>query len=246
MAPTFDEDKGADRLHSLWSAGQDLTAAAANRSDLEVALEAAQREYDAALAARSALLGALASVQAAYAAAHVQAVAAGWSAAELSEAGLPSPAARHSDLGRPEPGAASPPEPSPPVVPSSASTRPAAPAARPGRAPSSGATIPTPGRRSDRDPERTESPSGEPTPEASRDHSRSTDSRSTDSRSTWDAQQSAFLVTSRSTDNPVWYESMRYSRISPATDGFDGVPLDSPPWRSMPTPLRPVDDPDGD
>ena len=60
-------------------------------------------------------------------------------------------------------------------------------------------------------------------------------------RSSWDAEQTANLVTSRSTDNPVWYESMRYSRISPPTAAFDVADLDSAPWTGLPTPSGPAD-----
>lgn len=97
MAPTFDKDSSPVRLRSLWDAGQDLTTAAAKRREVEAALVATQSAYESALAARSAVLGSLAAVQSAYAAAHVHAVAVGWSATELSDAGLPTPQARRGD-----------------------------------------------------------------------------------------------------------------------------------------------------
>lgn len=122
MAPTFDQDDGRDRLLSLWDAGQHLTDAAANRSDLEAALAAAQREYEAALAHRSALLGALAAVQSAYAVAHVNALAVGWSTTELTDAGLPTPPARHSGPSGMQRRAAAPSTQTPPTEQSPSST----------------------------------------------------------------------------------------------------------------------------
>ena len=196
MAPTFDEDNGPGRLRSLWSAGEDLTAAAADRAVLEAALAAAQRDYNAALAARSALLGTVAGIQAAYAAAHAKAVEAGWSATELSDAGLPAPTARHSGAREPERPPVSPPSPLAPT---------------------------------------TVAP---PSPTAAR---QSSEAAPAGPRSNWDAEQTANLVTSRSTENPVWYESMRYSRIFPATAAFDVTDLDSTPWTGVPDPSDPAD-----
>lgn len=63
-------------------------------------------------------------------------------------------------------------------------------------------------------------------------------------RSTWETEQTANLVTSRSTDNPVWYDSMRYSRISPPTATFDVADLESGQWTGLPTPSGPADEPD--
>lgn len=221
MAPTFDEDNGPGRLRSLWSAGEDLTAAAADRAELEAALAAAQRDYNVALAARSALLGALAGMQSAYAAAHVKAVEAGWSSTELSDAGLPAPTARHSGAREP----ARPPV-APPVTAPDASPSPPAPTAV---VPPSGTAIAPPSSTAVAPPRQTavRRPPEVPPPAGP--------------RSSWDAEQTANLVTSRSTDNPVWYESMRYSRISPSTAAFDVADLDVAPWAGLPTPSGPAE-----
>jgi hypothetical protein len=244
VAPTFDEDNSPGRLRSLWSAGRDLTAAAADRAELEAALAAAQREYAAALAARSALLGAFAGMQAAYAAAHIKAVQAGWSSTELSEAGLPAPAARHGGVREPVRQAATPPADPAPVpvpvpVPAPAAPTATAPAvviapavvAPPSAVPQqSPPQSPTRRRRAIRE----QSAASEPTPR--REPQRSPATPPPGPRSPWDAEQTANLVTSRSTDNPVWYESMRYSRISPPTAAFNPADLDSAPWTGLPSP----------
>ncbi|RYV51667.1 hypothetical protein [Pengzhenrongella frigida] len=203
MAPTFDEDDSRDRLLSLWDAGQNLTAAATNRSDLEAALAAAQREYEAALARRSALLGALAAVQSAYAVAHVNAIAVGWSTTELSDAGLPTPPARHSGpRGTQRRAAAG----TSIAAPSTAAPSTAAPSTA---APSTAAALPM--ETSPTPPSPSGTDATDPTAPVEGAHE----------RSSWDTEQTAFLVTSRSKDNPVWYESMRQSPISPRGDEPD-------------------------
>lgn len=225
MAPTFDEDNGPGRLRSLWSAGEDLTAAAADRAELEAALAAAQRDYNAALAARSALLGALAGMQSAYAAAHVKAVEAGWSSTELSDAGLPAPTARHSGAREPVRPPVAPPGAPPVTAPDASPSPPAPPAVVPPSGtsvvPASSTAVVPPSQTAVRRPPEVPPPAGP--------------------RSSWDAEQTANLVTSRSTDNPVWYESMRYSRISPPTAAFDVADLDRAPWTGLPTPSGPAD-----
>jgi len=245
VAPTFDEDNSPGRLRSLWSAGRDLTAAAADRAELEAALAAAQRDYAAALAARSALLGAFAGMQAAYAAAHVKAVQAGWSSTELSEAGLPAPAARHgvrepvrqveappaAPVPAPVPAAPTAPLPAivtpPTVVMPPAVVTPPPVTAEPTAVPQQS---PTRRRRAIRD----QSAASEQTPRTEPQRSPATPPAGP--RSPWDAEQTANLVTSRSTDNPVWYESMRYSRISPPTAAFNPTDLDAAPWTGLPSP----------
>ncbi|MGV8968683.1 MAG: hypothetical protein ACOH2F_20680 [Cellulomonas sp.] len=68
-----------------------------------------------------------------------------------------------------------------------------------------------------------------------------------DPRSDWDAEQTANLVSSRSIDNPAWYESMRYSQISPAAAEFTIADLERAPWAGLPNPSGPadLDDTDG-
>jgi hypothetical protein len=207
VAPTFDQDSSPVRLLSLWDAGQDLTTAAANRRALEAALVAAQRDYEAALAERSAVLGALAAVQSAYATAHVNAVAVGWSTTELSDAGLPAPQARHSGPRGTERRLVDRTPTGPQPSPSGSRSLPPAGSSQPGPSPLGAtpleATPPPIVRATSRAP--APPPAVEP--------------RRSDERSHWDAEQTAFLVSSRSKDNPVWYESMRQSPISP--DGGD-------------------------
>ncbi|HEY8717833.1 hypothetical protein [Pengzhenrongella sp.] len=201
MAPIFDANAGESGLRSLWSAGQDLVAAAAVRSELQDEIH----EMENSLAE---LQNALEDAQYGYAEAHALAMAAGWTPHELTDLGLPRPTADHRD--------------------SSALHQPPKP-----RALRSETAAPGPARRR---PARSHSAPDQASPPTEQDPERD-DAR----RSSWEADQTSFLVASRSSDMPVWYESMRKSRITPSPKPFSAADLESSYWQGHPNPDDPQD-----
>lgn len=61
-------------------------------------------------------------------------------------------------------------------------------------------------------------------------------------QASWDAHQTSFLVASRSSDIPTWYESMRYSRLPASAPASTAADVERNDWLDLPSPNGPADE----